>query len=578
MLGPVFAWELVRAGRRRWHWWARTLYVGLLLFLLYVAFESSASLTPGAIANHRVLARIGAEFYALFSFCQLIAVLLISPIYAATSISEEKTRQTLPFLLTSRLQDSEIVFGKLALAMLRVAEMLLCGLPLCALSLLLGGVTPEAMLLDFLLAADVAWASCALAVLLAICTRRLVEALMLVLLLQAAWYSLPAVEAVARVSGAGWLIPTMFLETNALRAMYHGQTTGIAAAWHGYLLSLAATAAFAAICSLLALRALRPAWRREGERGGATRLLFAWIRQRRAALTVWDKPFLWRELKSRGWSTIDRIAAVLYVATASGLLIAIGIYWQASANTIASGQAGTPPASLLIAVIGMLLYLSFLALPYLAVSGATAFAEERDGDHFDLLCITLLDQRHLIQAKAARLLRLGLVMLLLPFVLQVLVLALGWSRWSALVLNVLQCTAAAAFWSMLGMAIGLRMAKTVQAIVLTVVIGIAIGIVIPWISMMIDENNLLPIALCCTPAQCMLLQVQDNRVEEIGPPGTMTLVQLRWLSLFYTLLYAAAAAAMYRSALRPYGPWREALARPADVERRLLTERLMTEK
>jgi hypothetical protein len=80
--------------------------------------------------------------------------------------------------------------------------------------------------------------------------------------------------------------------------------------------------------------------------------------------------------------------------------------------------------------------------------------------------------------------------------------------------------------------------------------------------MMIDEDKLLPIALCCTPAQCMVLQVQDNRVEEIGPPGTLTLVQIRCLSLFYTLLYATAAAALYRWALRPYGPWREAKAQP----------------
>ena len=184
----------------------------------------------------------------------------------------------------------------------------------------------------------------------------------------------------------------------------------------------------------------------------------------------------------------------------------------------------------------MLLYLSFLALPYLAVSGATAFAEERDGNHFDLLCITLLDQRHLIQAKAARLLRLGLVMLLLPFVLQVLVLVLGWSRWSALVLNGLHCLAAAAFWLMLGMAIGLRMAKTVQAIVLTFAIGFVIGILVPWISMMIDEEKLLPVALCCSPAQCMFVQMMDNRVEKIGRPGGH---DAGTIALVVAVLYAA---------------------------------------
>jgi hypothetical protein len=88
---------------------------------------------------------------------------------------------------------------------------------------------------------------------------------------------------------------------------------------------------------------------------------------------------------------------------------------------------------------------------------------------------------------------------------------------------------------------------------------------IPWISMMIDEDKLLPIALCCSPAQCMFLQITDNRVEEIQLPGDMTLAQVRWLSLFYTLLYAAAATAMYLWALRPYGPWQKAQARPKQV-------------
>src|SRR5688572_18198275 len=100
MLGPVFTWELVRAGRRRWHWWARVLYVCLLLLFLYASFGDVPRFS-GPVVSHRVLSEIGARFYRGFSFYQLLAVLLLAPIYAATSVSDEKTRRTLPYLLTS---------------------------------------------------------------------------------------------------------------------------------------------------------------------------------------------------------------------------------------------------------------------------------------------------------------------------------------------------------------------------------------------------------------------------------------------------------------------------------------------
>ena len=206
-------------------------------------------------------------------------MLVLSPIYAATSVSEEKTRRTLPYLLASRLRDDEIVLGKIALAVLRVWEVLLCGLPLCAMCLLLGGVTPEFMALDFLLAMAAAWASCALAVLVAILSRRLSEALLLVLLLQLSWYILPVLDSVARAAATGFYIPHEILQMNAFTAIYRGQLAGTVDRWEVYAASLAATLACGLIASLAAWWLLRPAWRREEQRG-SPRSLFARLRLR----------------------------------------------------------------------------------------------------------------------------------------------------------------------------------------------------------------------------------------------------------------------------------------------------------
>ena len=60
MLGPVFAWELVRAGRRRWHWWGRVLFVGLLLVFLYATFGDVTQFASG-LQSHQVMAEIGAR-------------------------------------------------------------------------------------------------------------------------------------------------------------------------------------------------------------------------------------------------------------------------------------------------------------------------------------------------------------------------------------------------------------------------------------------------------------------------------------------------------------------------------------
>ncbi len=347
MLGPVFAWELVRAGRRRWHWWARVLYVCLLLVFLYLTFgDVTRFRTISQYQNHQILSEIGARFYRGFSFYQLLAVLLLAPIYAATSVSEEKTRRTLPYLLASRLRDSEIVLGKIALAVLRVWEVLLCGLPLCAMCLLLGGVTPEFMFLDFLVAMAAAWASCALGVLAAMLGRRLSEALLLVLLIQMLWYVLPVVDFVARAGGTGFYIPSELLDMNAFRAIYRGQLTGVISRWDSYAGCLLATSLFSVSLSLVAWWILRPAWQREEERR-PVRSLLSPLRRTRPAQRVWDQPFLWRELRSRSSTAIDRIVWALYLVVSIGVLTGIAVNWVATVQIIRTSTGMVAAAPLL---------------------------------------------------------------------------------------------------------------------------------------------------------------------------------------------------------------------------------------
>ena len=255
MAGPVFVWELVRTSRRRWHWWARVLFVGLLFFLLRAEFRDRGSVTsPGAMAA------AATQFYQSLSFCQLLAVLILSPIYAAASLIEERTRQTLPFLISSQLSDREIVSGKLFLACLRVWEVLLSGLPLAALCLWLGGVSPEIVFADFLVAASAAWATCAMAMLASVWGRRLVDVLLVLYVVQAFWYLLPLIKITLAFARVPLTIPDAVLRMNAFKAVSSGQSPGSVLWWDFYGVPIVAMTLWGVTCWLTAWRTLRPAW------------------------------------------------------------------------------------------------------------------------------------------------------------------------------------------------------------------------------------------------------------------------------------------------------------------------------
>jgi hypothetical protein len=269
---------------------------------------------------------------------------------------------------------------------------------------------------------------------------------------------------------------------------------------------------------------------------------------------------LWRELRSRGATSVDRIVWALYLAVALGVLTGIALNWEITVRTIrlSGTMIGMPPPSLMIAVFTLPFYLALLAFPYLAITGATAFAEERDGNHLDLLCITLLDQRDLVHAKAARLARAGLSIMALPILLEVLLLQMGWTTWWAMALTTLNCLAAAAFCLMLGMALSIRLAKTSQAIVVTLGLLLAIMSAGPFMTLLVNvRDSELPLVMTSPPVQCTFLSVADNVVEPERLPGRMTIEALRAICAFYTLAYAAGAIGMYCWALLPAPPWRD---------------------
>lgn len=141
--GPVFAYEWLRATRRWTHHAHRSLIVSLVLFGFLLAL--SEDIFFGRNASPDNLARFGEVFYRVIVVIELTAVLLAAPTATAGAVCLDRSRGTLEHVLVTDLSDSEIVLGKLGARLIPVLGLIAATLPVLAISTLLGGIDPLAL-------------------------------------------------------------------------------------------------------------------------------------------------------------------------------------------------------------------------------------------------------------------------------------------------------------------------------------------------------------------------------------------------------------------------------------------------
>src|SRR5262245_52393084 len=95
LFGPMLLYDLVRTARRGRHLWFRCLYAAALLVMLYMVyttwfvgrgFEAATVFTGNALPLSEV-PRFAESFVVSFFCVQMLAVLLLTPIYAAGAIA-----------------------------------------------------------------------------------------------------------------------------------------------------------------------------------------------------------------------------------------------------------------------------------------------------------------------------------------------------------------------------------------------------------------------------------------------------------------------------------------------------------
>ncbi len=111
-----------------------------LLYVVYVASSNNVYSAPSSQL-------IGKFVFGSVVGIELLLVCFIAPAFTAGAISGEREHQTFDLLRTTLLSASQLVLGKLASALSYILLLLLAALPLQSLAFLLGGVSPEEVLI-----------------------------------------------------------------------------------------------------------------------------------------------------------------------------------------------------------------------------------------------------------------------------------------------------------------------------------------------------------------------------------------------------------------------------------------------
>jgi len=377
-------------------------------------------------------ARFASSVFQILAPLQLAITIFFSSLTAASSVAQEKDRQTLTLLLMTRLTNGQLVLGKLSAALLHVVVMITAAVPVFLLLMLFGGISYGQVWRTFLVALLSAVAAGSLGSLLALWREKTFQALALTSLAIVLWLGMW--EAVhAGLLGRQWLgvsTATLAVLMSPVRA------TVMAASDSAASLSLVAgfsavTVAAAIVMNALGIvmlrawnpsRQLRPKAREEdslesifrtGEQARAGH-----VDARRPAVPsrrrrrVWSNPVLWRELCT--WAYGRKILGIRVAYVVLFTLAAAGLYavqQQPAPPRTGPAAVRIPPA---VQPLAPLLVVSLVIVNALAVTSITG---ERDGRALDLLLATDLTPKEFVLGKLAGVLWVCKEMVVLPLLL-----------------------------------------------------------------------------------------------------------------------------------------------------------------
>jgi len=443
LLGAVLEREIRFAPRSRGLFIARALYCTALLAIIATCWLVVTGTQTVATAGDT--ARFGATLMRILAPLQLCLAVLAAALTGAVTVSMEKDRRTLEMLLVSRLEDHELVLGKLAASLVRVALLLLSAIPVFAIVGLFGGVTAGQLVRLFVVTAAAALAAASIATTVAFWKETTFQTLAITMFVLVAWLAageivalLRGPEAAAVVSPARAVFAALSPSATRLLGPFLAICAGI----------IAATNAIA-VWRVRAWNVATESRRRPSSAAGG---------RRRPSRQVWTNPILWREICTRAYGR-----TILLVRIAWLVLFAAGV-----AGIIQASRSEQPDR---LAVAMAILPMALASLVAVAALAVTSVTTERDRGTFDLLLVSDLEPGEFIWGKLLGVLAVAREIVVLPLVLCAALVATGISSLEDGIYLCLGMGILLFFAAVLGLHVGLSYQSSRRAI------GVALGTV-----------------------------------------------------------------------------------------------------
>ncbi len=475
IFGPVLPVELVTSSRRARYFIVRVLYGAVLLLTVWTQYEISLRwrISNGDPLSPSDLAEFAQGFFESFAIIQVLTVLLLTPAMVAGTVSEEKERRTIEYLLVTDLRNHEIVLGKLAARLLQLIVLLAVGWPVLALLMLLGGVAMENVLAMFAITGSTVLAVASLSIWNSVQARRGRDAVMRVFLIGLALLFLPWIISVNSYLGSpnvAALEPILeqFLAANPFEALSESLDQA-GTNWDPVWALIRNQAVLTIPCVALAVWQVRPVYLRQAF--GATR------RERRHMFRLWrpelgDSPVLWKELfAERPLATLGVTGLIAQWLLCLGVLVpAVVIFLRDYRN---NQRTSFSDLHIYVLIVGTLV--GCLALLMVAVRAAGSVTSERERQTWDVLLSTPLEPWEIVHGKVFGGLYAARGLLALLALLWVLGIVGGSTLPVILPIVLAELVILGLFAALLGLSFSLKLQTTLRAMAATVACALFVG-------------------------------------------------------------------------------------------------------
>lgn len=548
-LGPVFAVEW-RLATRRWRLYAaRAGFVAGLLLALIVVWAGSVRGKDLAGMSIAEQAALGMVYYRAIAGTQLALVLLAAPAATAGAICRDKATGALAHMLVTDLTSREIVLGKLTGRLAPVFGLVLCALPVLAISTMLGGIDPVALAGVFAATLGVALLGCSLALLMSVWGRKVHEVLLGTYGLIVLWLLSYPVWVIWRATG--WIPfapPYWFGRANPFWLCF--DTRGGDVRIGEFAAFVAGCLAASGLLAALAVIMLRPvALREAGQSKGARAtgrfrigrwrgirwLGFGWVWRLFPQPSLDGNPVLWRE-----WSRTNS-SGVWGLYTLAALAGTVMVILDAAAERRMGMEIGAILGTGCTVMIGLML---------MCLSAPTSLAEERSQGSLDVLVATPLAAREIVFGKWLGTYRYILPIALLPTVI---VSSVGWRTGYLAPVYLLPgyVLAVGATVTSLGLALAIWLERPGRAVAFT--LAAFVLVTVGWLILIaaLIRGNVLGAGLASASPFMGCAMIGSLSLDRMGPADRDRWSLIGWL-ICWLIAYAVLAWVLFEAAVRTF--------------------------